>query len=228
MFEQNKYTEVYYKIIDRAKNRVLVNQYTENHHIIPKSMGGKRTRDNEVKLTAKEHYICHLLLIRMVSSRKDKRKMCFALHGMRRSRTGKRYNSGLYERSRIRISELISGKNNPSYGKKYYGSDNPFYGKTHTKEAKEKMSAAQKRKTGPKNSFYGKKHTEKTKKTLGQIKSKPIRVTFTDGKIIKLPSQKSLGTYLGKSEHLGLKLNKVQFSHLWEKYNILRIENEDV
>lgn len=38
------------------------NTYYENHHIIPKSLGGNDLEDNKVLLTAREHYIAHLLL----------------------------------------------------------------------------------------------------------------------------------------------------------------------
>ena len=42
MYLQNKYTKCYYNIIDRAKSRDLSKEtYTEKHHIIPKSLGGK-------------------------------------------------------------------------------------------------------------------------------------------------------------------------------------------
>ena len=38
------------------------NTYYENHHIIPKSLGGGEGGENKVLLTAREHYIAHLLL----------------------------------------------------------------------------------------------------------------------------------------------------------------------
>ncbi len=77
MYLDNKYTRIYYSIIDRAKNRVL-NGYTEKHHIIPKSIGGSNTKDNLVKLTPREHFICHLLLPKMLEGL-SRRKMTFAL-----------------------------------------------------------------------------------------------------------------------------------------------------
>ena len=68
MFIQNKYYSCYYTIVNRAKSRVLpLNVYTEKHHIIPKSCGGDNSTNNLVKLTAREHYICHLLLPKMLT-----------------------------------------------------------------------------------------------------------------------------------------------------------------
>lgn len=75
-FIENKYTTWYFSIINRAKNRPVIG-YVENHHIIPKSIGGDNTINNLVSLTAKEHFICHLLLIKMLDG-KNKAKMVYA------------------------------------------------------------------------------------------------------------------------------------------------------
>lgn len=77
---------------------------------------------------------------------------------------------------------------------------------------------------GEKNPFYGKSHTEETKKYLSFLRSQAILVTFTDGHQMKFNQYGELGTYLGKSVHLGSKLCKPQFFYLWEKYNIKDIE----
>jgi hypothetical protein len=47
------------KLLDRSKQDDV---YYEEHHIIPKSLGGSNSADNLVLLTAREHYIAHLLL----------------------------------------------------------------------------------------------------------------------------------------------------------------------
>ena len=66
MFKESKYTACYFKIVNRAKFRKL-NGYTEKHHIIPKCLGGNNESANIVRLTAREHFICHKLLTRMVT-----------------------------------------------------------------------------------------------------------------------------------------------------------------
>lgn len=58
------YAKVYDSLISRAKTRPLEG-YTERHHIIPKCLGGTNNKNNIVKLTAREHFICHWLLFRM-------------------------------------------------------------------------------------------------------------------------------------------------------------------
>ena len=76
IFCDNKYTRWYYNIINRAQNRVLTNdQYSEIHHIVPKSLGGGNAKDNLVKLTAREHFVAHWLLTKMVIGTKQKYQM---------------------------------------------------------------------------------------------------------------------------------------------------------
>ena len=67
MYLTNKYTVWYYNIIARANQRVNQEGYFEKHHIIPRSLGGSNEVSNLVKLTAKEHFICHMLLPKMTS-----------------------------------------------------------------------------------------------------------------------------------------------------------------
>jgi len=51
-------------IIERAKSR-QIEGYTETHHIVPRCLGGSNKKDNLVNLTLKEHYLVHLLLVRI-------------------------------------------------------------------------------------------------------------------------------------------------------------------
>ena len=77
----NKYSKLYYKITSNAKQRITEG-YTELHHIIPQSMGGSNDKENLVELTAREHFICHWLLIKMTDG-EDRSKMLYALKGMK-------------------------------------------------------------------------------------------------------------------------------------------------
>jgi hypothetical protein len=68
LFIDSKYTQWYYNIITRAKVRnISAGTHTKKNHIIPKSLGGTNTKENLVNLTAKEHFICQHLLIKMVN-----------------------------------------------------------------------------------------------------------------------------------------------------------------
>ena len=86
MFEplQNKYTRIYFQLLNKRKVEVPEG-YSERHHIIPKSLGGPNTKDNMVRLTAREHFIAHVLLTKMFIG-EAKRKMTFALHLMQRGK----------------------------------------------------------------------------------------------------------------------------------------------
>jgi 5-methylcytosine-specific restriction endonuclease McrA len=55
------YQKIHDSIIERAKNRNLLD-YKERHHIIPKCLGGSDNLDNLVDLTAREHFIIHKIL----------------------------------------------------------------------------------------------------------------------------------------------------------------------
>ena len=72
MYLQNKYSNWYFNIIKQAQTRTI-SGYTEKHHIIPKSLGGNNTKDNLVALTAREHFVCHLLLTRMTTGEARKK-----------------------------------------------------------------------------------------------------------------------------------------------------------
>lgn len=145
LFIDNKYTRIYYKIIERAKVRNIPN-YTEKHHIIPKSLGGSDNKDNLVSLTGREHFVCHLLLTKMTMG-KDRSKMVLAVFYLTGAGKAKRNNSiknsRLYENlkkehalfvsrqkkgciqpprtkeARKRLSASKTGKLNPNYKREY-------------------------------------------------------------------------------------------------------------
>ena len=144
------YEKVYNQIIERARTRVYEG-YTEKHHVIPKCMGGNNEKDNIVKLTAREHFICHQLLCEIYP---NEIKLKFALRMMCiQSDTQNRYTTSSRTFSRIREEaiKLISISNT---------------GKIRSAESKARYSAAQK---GNKK-FLGKTHSEETKKKMSERK----------------------------------------------------------
>ena len=124
----NKYSKLYYKITSNAKQRTT-DGYTELHHIIPQSIGGSNDKENLVELTAREHFICHWLLIKMTEG-KDRSKMLYALNGMKaENRYQQRYHTKItarvYEKYRIEHaknhSETMKGKPAWNKGRKLEG-----------------------------------------------------------------------------------------------------------
>lgn len=110
MFIENKYYKWYRNIIENAKRRDITG-YTEQHHIIPRSLGGSNDKNNLVALTAKEHFICHVLLTKFTKGL-EYQKMLYACNGMKRSRNYQnRYiNSRLFETIKKEFSKMHSEK----------------------------------------------------------------------------------------------------------------------
>jgi hypothetical protein len=135
MFIKNKYSKCYYRIIENRKSNPVTG-YSEKHHIIPRSLGGSNKKENLVSLTAREHFICHRLLVKMTTGT-DKMKMSYAIrclinqenqHQQRYKITSRTYNA-IIANTRENISKHQRGENNP------------FYGKTHSAEVRAKMRA---------------------------------------------------------------------------------------
>jgi hypothetical protein len=100
MFINNKYKKWYDSIIANAVVRTTTFSYSENHHIIPRSLGGTDDISNIVNLSAREHFICHVLLTKFTTGN-NKYKMLYAANMMSQIATDyqKRFkpNSRLYE-----------------------------------------------------------------------------------------------------------------------------------
>ena len=59
------YQKIYSSLVEKAKLRKTVSGYKERHHVIPRSMGGSDVEYNIIDLTAREHYVAHLLLAKI-------------------------------------------------------------------------------------------------------------------------------------------------------------------
>ena len=120
------YLKVYNNIIFYRKKNRLCDEYTECHHIIPRSLGGNNNDENLVNLSAKEHFVCHLLLTKIYKNDfLSYKKMIKAFMMMRCStKTQKHYiSSKIYaklknEFSKIQ-SESQSGIGNSQYNTKW-------------------------------------------------------------------------------------------------------------
>lgn len=146
------YIGQYAKLIDRAITRT-VSGYAEIHHISPRCMGGTDAASNLVRLTAREHYLAHLLLVRIYP---HERSLVFAAHMMTIDKHGHRYGNRKYEWLRIRHSKAVAESkrgNTHGLGTKrtaatklkmslsMQGNQNNF-GRTLGQETKDKISAS--------------------------------------------------------------------------------------
>lgn len=142
-FLVNKYSKIYYQIIDRAlsenrkktKPNLTLHVYYELHHILPRSVypefvNFKKYKWNGVLLTAREHFVAHKLLVRICSTDVAKAKMLHAVMYLITSNKDNRIivTSREYEWYReqaasahsLLISGKYAGKKASSYGKKWY------------------------------------------------------------------------------------------------------------
>lgn len=116
------YKRIYDQIIDRRRAEPY-NGYTERHHVIPKCLGGPDTKDNIVRLSAREHYLCHLLLTRIYSEGPAHYKMIkgFLMMSTVKSESHQRISpSRNYQHLKDRyyryVSEIYQGEGNSRYG----------------------------------------------------------------------------------------------------------------
>lgn len=136
------YQKIYNSLINyRLQNPAnLIFDYTENHHIIPRSIDKSKEKDstNIVNLSAREHFIAHALLVKIYKQLGDKNKwyrMLCAFDAMSKLygsnvKTDARYknhsDSRLYQIWKIELSKYIKesgcrkGVNSTTYGKIVY------------------------------------------------------------------------------------------------------------
>jgi hypothetical protein len=162
-----------------SKNRKRGNgEYYEQHHILPKCMGGTNHKSNLVLLTAREHFIVHKILPIIYPD--FQKKLSLALHRMAFSRNKKmdrsyRIGAREFERIRKEVGIAISGENNPFSGKKHKEvslqiirdktkerlskpENHPLFNQPRSEETKEKISKAN----------TGRKTSDETRKKMSE------------------------------------------------------------
>ena len=105
MFKDNKYTRKYYQLIERARENIP--EVYEEHHIIPRCLGGDDNTENLVRLSYRQHYVAHVLLTKM----HDSKKLINALWQMSFMNKKKHFNSRMYDYAKTLYVESISGEN---------------------------------------------------------------------------------------------------------------------
>lgn len=225
------YQKIYNKIIENRKNNPLSKDiYGEKHHIIPKCLGGDNKKENLVKLTAREHFLCHYCLVKIYEGKAGYHKMLHAFMIMKAgSQKGQRYlNSRLYDGLKQKYSKQQSikqsGKNNSSFGtcwinknlinKKISNLDLDFYllngwvkGRClNEKQIKESLEL---RKI---------KLEEKTKKISIKLKLKEEQFLIEKKKFISYYEIYKKYCYLKFLEITGLKMSQRMLIHWFKKY----------
>jgi hypothetical protein len=153
------YKKIYNSIIDRSKTRSIdKGVYFEKHHIVPKCMGGLNNKDNIAKLLAAEHYICHLLLVKIYPGNSKlvhaATMMCVENHYTKGKRNNKQY-------AWLRVLHSSVLKDKPNAAEHIAKCSAALQGRVFTDEWKKRLSDAKIGKSR-------KPHTKETKNIMSQ------------------------------------------------------------
>jgi hypothetical protein len=182
--KENKYTVWYELLMEKAKNRPTLEGYKERHHIVPNCFVKNNSQENLVYLTAREHYIAHLLLWKMSMPVKWHNKMTMALNVMVNGSGHKKQDRSYLVHSRIYEAHR---KDYARYLSEYMSGDgNKFRGKKHSPETIQKIIEANERTNdtrsaklkGINNPMYGKTHSDEMKKQIANS----VTASWTDEK----------------------------------------------
>lgn len=137
IFINNKYCEWYFAIINshkhlNKKQAKIQYGYVEKHHIIPKCLGGTNEVDNIVYLSARHHFVCHKLLVKITQGQ-SRYKMLEAVSIFSNNK-----NRNLPFTSKD--IELIRKSNSLAASIRNIGNDFHKYRKPHSEDRKQKSS----------------------------------------------------------------------------------------
>ena len=111
------YEAHYNLLVERARDRFPPAGYIEHHHVTPRCMGGTDDPDNLVALTPEEHYLAHLLLVKMYP---DHEGLLYAATLMTRHKNGMRRSNKYYGWLKRKFSKVrkkaSKGSGNTQYG----------------------------------------------------------------------------------------------------------------
>jgi hypothetical protein len=176
------YSLHYKRLIERAPKEKPASYITEGHHIVPKCIGGT-DKDGIAYLTPEEHYIAHLLLVKMYP---QEPKLVYAASMMTvtnnslKRANNKRY--GWLRKKYIEVAKIFnSNRKHTEETKLKISLANK--GKKLSKEHREKIAEANRRRKGiscspevrakigaARKGKPGKKHTEETKRKMSLMK----------------------------------------------------------
>lgn len=187
MFLVNRYKRVYDALVMRALTRTSLEGYKERHHVLPKALGGSNKKSNIVLLTAREHYVAHLCLVRCTIG--DARfKMICAAKQIAKCSKGLHVNSRIYESLRKEHAKEMSLRRT---GMKFSDQHRANLSQSHMGYV---MPAAQRAKISQ--SLRGKNFTEERRRNIsqglfGRAITDETRQKMRDSHIGKSPSDET-------------------------------------
>jgi hypothetical protein len=159
------YQNIYNNLVQKAQSREL-DGYVEKHHIVPKCMGGGNIESNIVRLSAKEHFIAHKLLVRIYPNTKgvwyaliamgrivEFKSRIFESERQKAYAMRKGYKMSEQSKKKMSLAKLGKTSNSPdtqfkaglvSWNAGKFGQEHHLFGSKRTEVTRAKMSAAQK------------------------------------------------------------------------------------
>ena len=129
------------------------------HHIVPKFMGGSNYKENLVRLTIRQHYLCHLLLVKALENTNIKRHYFAAVCAVQAFTMHWAMPSRFVLANRKKLSEQMKGKTPHNKGKQ------------HSPRTKSKMSSNHWLRNGGTHPLLKKGHSEKSKQKMRTSKT---------------------------------------------------------
>lgn len=189
------YKKIYNNLIERAKFREL-DTYKEAHHILPKCMGGNNNKENLVYLKAREHYIAHLLLVKIHPNVGGLKIAVWAMINLSNKHHQRTYkvSSRTYEAYRMHSSEITKkwfndGLNNEKIINRNEKISKALTGKILTDTHKRNISKNHANVSGKNNPYYGMGY-----KQIGNMNPH-------SKKVIHIESGKTFSTLLEAAEY---------------------------
>jgi len=177
------YTKIHDQIIERAKNR-KVEGYTENHHIIPKCMGGTDDKENLVELTAREHFIIHKLLCEIYPEESGLKYAVWLMCNIKNEYQKRNYKISSREYERLKI---IHTSNVSNHFKKWHKNANKSNLLKRNRKIKETLTGRKRPEISGENHYlYGKSNPKHSKRMTGEknpAKRKEVREKISNSLI---------------------------------------------
>jgi hypothetical protein len=186
--------------------------YFEFHHIIPKSFGGKNSKDNLIPLTPREHFLAHYLLTKIYPDSEKMQNSFWIMSHVHNKKISSIQSSNLKLKRLEYLKEFFhhSDKFKKELSKRNKGNTYTKGKHIHSEEFKKKLSERSKNQK----TFLGKHHTDEYKKYMSKIMKGRILSEEWKRKI----GEKSKGRYI-ENRGGGFKILCIETNKIYNSIN---------
>jgi hypothetical protein len=128
IFKDNKYMKIYLSLISHAQNRNVFLEYSEKHHVLPKCIYPQYknlnlNQWNAAKLTAREHFIAHKLLLKFANENTNEYYKLLSAFACMITSKKRILSSREYDECRKTFSKVLSLKRKGKTYEEIYGEE---------------------------------------------------------------------------------------------------------